>query len=86
MIQFQENTRKVEKTEGRADPTSQNCSGYRWGSNRYNCSRLAFKRQRDRVRCWSNNKLLHHSHHAKNQLSSCTDSYKTANFRVLQTT
>ena len=45
MIQFQENT----QTDGRRDPISQDPSGYRQGSNNYNCSRLAFKSQRYRV-------------------------------------
>ena len=46
------------------------------GSNKCNCSRLAFKSQRYRVRWWSNKKLLHHSQHAKNQLNSCTHSQR----------
>ena len=72
MIQFQENTRTDSRMEGRTDPISQDLSSYCRGSNKYNCSRLAFKSQRYRVHCWSNQKLLHHSQHAKNQLNSYT--------------
>ena len=49
MIQFQENTQTDGRMEGRTDPISQDLSGYHRGSNKYNCSRLAFKSQRYRV-------------------------------------
>ena len=51
------------------DPLSWNPSGYCWGSNKYNCSRLAFESQRYRVCCWFGQKLLSHNEHAKNQLN-----------------
>ena len=37
-IQFQENTQTDSKMEEQTDPISQDPSGYRWESNRYNCS------------------------------------------------
>ena len=40
------------------------------GPNKYIHSRLAFKSQKYRLQCWSNQKLLHHNQHAKNQLNS----------------
>ena len=61
MIQFQENTQTDSRMEGRTDPMSQDPYGYCCGLNRYNFSRLAFKSQRYRVRCWSNKKILYHS-------------------------
>ena len=42
--------------------------------------RLAFKSQRYTVQSQSNNILLHHSQHAKNQLNSWTCSYNTTDF------
>ena len=45
MIQFQENTQADGRREGWTDPISQDPSAYRRGSNKYNCSRLAFKSQ-----------------------------------------
>ena len=42
-------------------------------------TRMAFRSRRYRVQCLSNQKLLHHSQHAKNQLKSYTH---PANFRV----
>ena len=36
------------------------------GYNKYDCSRLAFKSQKYRVRCWSYLKLLHLKLHAEN--------------------
>ena len=59
MTQFQENTYTGGRREGQTDPISQDPSGYCWGSNKYNCSRVTFKSQTYRVRCWSNKKLLH---------------------------
>ena len=38
--------------------------------SKYNCSRLTFKILGYRVLCCINQKLLHHSQHAKNQLNS----------------
>ena len=57
MIQWQENTQTDGKMEGLTDPISQDPSGYCQGSNKYNCSRLAFKSQRYWVRFWSDKKL-----------------------------
>ena len=45
-------------------------SSYYWGSNKYKCSRLAPKSERYRGQCWSNQTILRHSQHAKNQLNS----------------
>ena len=59
MTQFQENTYTGGRREGQTDPISQDPSGYCWGSNKDNCSRVTFKSQTYRVRCWSNKKLLH---------------------------
>ena len=42
MIQFQENNRTDGTTKGWTDPILQYHYGYRRGSNKYNCSRLAF--------------------------------------------
>ena len=70
MIQFQENTWADDRMEGWTDPISWDPTGYRRGSNKYNCSRMAFKSQKYRVRCRSNQKLLHHHQYAKSQLDS----------------
>ena len=73
MIQFQENTRTDGRMEGWTDPTLQDPSSYYRGSNRYKCSTLAFKSQRYRVACQSNQKLLHRpsqSASKKTQLNS----------------
>ena len=61
------------------DPSSYYYQGFKVRSNNYNCTRMAFKSRRYRVQCLSNQKLLHHSQHAKNQLKSYTH---PANFRV----
>ena len=50
MMEFQENTLTDVRREGWTDPISQDPSSYHWGSNKYNCSRLAFKSQRQQVR------------------------------------
>ena len=55
------------------------------GQTKCNCSRLAFKSQRYRIGYRSNQKLLHHSLHAKNQLNSKTHSENTADFSVAWT-
>ena len=70
MIQFQENTQTDVKRPEWTDPISQDPSSYRQGSNKWNWSKLAFKSQRYTVQCWSYQKLLHHSQHAKNKLNS----------------
>ena len=64
--------------EGWTDSISHDPSGYLQGSNTCTGSRLAFKYKRYRVQCWSTQKLLHRSQHAKNQLNSYTYS---AHFR-----
>ena len=43
IIQFQENNQTDGRMEGQTDPISQDPSSYHQGSNKYNCSRLAFK-------------------------------------------
>ena len=78
MIQSQENT----WTDRRTDPILQDPSGYHWRFNKYNCSGLVFISQRYIEQCWSNQKLLHHNQHAKNQLNSLTHSLNTADLRV----
>ena len=57
MIQFQENTQTDARMERWTDPISYDPSSYCWGPKKYNCSRLAFKSQRYRVWCWSNQNL-----------------------------
>ena len=52
------------------------------GVQQYNCSRLAFKSQRYRVECWSNQHLLPHSQHPKHQLNSKNHSWHKVDFRV----
>ena len=42
LIQFQENTQTDTMIKGQRDPISWDTSGYHWGSNKYNCRRLAF--------------------------------------------
>ena len=71
IIEFEENTWTDGSTEERTDPIALDPSSYHRGSNKCNCSRLAFKSQMYGVRCLSNKKLLHHSQYAKkNQLNS----------------
>ena len=65
MIQFQEKSQTDNRTEGWREPISQDHSGYHQGSNKYNWSRMAFKSQRYRAKCQSNQKLLHRSEHVK---------------------
>ena len=70
MTQFQKNTWTNGRTERRRDPISQDSSSYHQGSSKYNCSRLAFKSQRYRVQCRSNQKLLHQSTVSMQKISS----------------
>ena len=74
MILLQENIQTDGRTDRQTDSISQDPTSYRQGSNKYNYSRLAFKSQRCGVQCESNQKLLHHIQHAKNQLNSYTHS------------
>ena len=64
-IYFQKNIRTGNRTEERTYPILQDPPGYRQGSNTYSCNRLAFKSQRYRVQCPSNQNLQHHSQHVK---------------------
>ena len=74
IIQFQENTwRDDGRSEGRAEPILQDPFSYCQGSYKNNWSRLAFTSLRQRVQYWSNQKLLHHTQHAKNQLNLQTN-------------
>ena len=57
MIQFKENIQIDIRREGWTNPISQDPSSYHWASNKYNCSRLAFQSQRQKVQCWSNQKF-----------------------------
>ena len=52
MIQFQENIQTDVRSEWWTELISKDPSSYQQGSNKY--SRLAFKSQRYRVQCWSN--------------------------------
>ena len=70
MIRFLKNNRESGRAKGWTNPISLNPSGYCPGYSKYNCSRTAFECQRCRVWCWSNQKQLHHSQLAKNQLNS----------------
>ena len=85
MIQFQENNQTYSKTEGWTDPILQEHSGYHQGYNKYNCSRIAFKSQRYRVRCRSNQKLLHQSQHAKKSPQFINSLLYLADFRISRT-
>ena len=67
------------------DSISQDPSGYCQGSNKYNCSRLAFNSQRYRRQCRTNQKLLSHSQHAKNSSIHQLILWITADFRVSRT-
>ena len=69
MIQFQENTQADVRQQGWTDLMSWDPSSYRQGSSKSNYNKLAFKSQKYKVECWSDQQLLHHSHHAESQLN-----------------